>query len=38
VRYFVLPERPANTDGFTEEQLAALVTRDAMVGAAKVLP
>jgi nitrile hydratase len=37
VRYFVLPERPANTDGFTEEQLAALVTRDAMVGVAKVL-
>ena len=33
VRYFVLPERPPGTEGFTEEQLAALVDRDAMVGA-----
>jgi nitrile hydratase alpha subunit len=32
VRYLVLPIRPAGTDGFTEEQLAALVTRDAMIG------
>ncbi len=32
VRYLVLPMRPANTDGFDEEQLAALVTRDAMIG------
>ena len=32
VRYFVLPERPAGTDQMTEEELAALVTRDAMVG------
>jgi nitrile hydratase subunit alpha len=38
VRYFVLPERPAGTEGFTEEQLIPLVTRDAMVGVAKVLP
>jgi nitrile hydratase subunit alpha len=38
VRYFVLPERPAGTEGFTEEQLVPLVTRDAMVGVAKVLP
>jgi len=36
LRYLVLPERPAGTDGWTEEQLAALVTRDAMVGVAKV--
>jgi nitrile hydratase subunit alpha len=36
VRYFVLPERPEGTDGLNEEQLAALVTRDAMVGVAKV--
>jgi nitrile hydratase len=36
VRWFVLPQRPAGTDGFTEEQLAALVTRDAMVGVARV--
>ncbi|WP_422030388.1 nitrile hydratase subunit alpha [Roseovarius sp.] len=32
MRYIVLPARPAGTDGMTEEQLAALVTRDSMVG------
>ncbi len=32
VRYLVIPMRPAGTDGFTEEQLAALVTRDSMIG------
>ncbi len=32
VRYLVLPQRPAGTEGFTEEQLAALVTRDSMIG------
>lgn len=36
VRYLVLPERPAGTTSMTEEQLAALVSRDAMVGVAKV--
>ena len=36
LRYLVLPERPAGTETMTEEQLAALVTRDAMVGVAKV--
>lgn len=36
VRYLVLPERPAGTEQLTEEQLAALVTRDAMIGVAKV--
>jgi nitrile hydratase len=36
VRYMVLPARPANTEHFTEEELAALVTRDAMIGVAKV--
>jgi nitrile hydratase len=36
IRYLVLPERPSGTEGMTEEQLAALVTRDAMVGVAKV--
>ena len=36
VRYFVLPERPAGTEDLSEEELAALVTRDAMVGIAKV--
>ena len=32
VRYLVLPMRPAGTEGFTQEQLAALVTRDSMIG------
>jgi nitrile hydratase subunit alpha len=36
VRYFVLPERPEGTDGLDEDALAALVTRDAMVGVANV--
>ena len=36
VRYFVLPERPEGTDDLTEEQLAALVTRDAMVGVGRL--
>ena len=35
VRWLVLPERPAATEGMAEEQLAGLVTRDAMVGVAK---
>ncbi len=32
LRYMVLPMRPAGTDGLSEEQLAALVTRDSMIG------
>jgi len=36
LRYLVLPERPAGTEGMNEEALTALVTRDAMVGVAKV--
>ncbi|MEW6298531.1 MAG: nitrile hydratase subunit alpha, partial [Thermodesulfobacteriota bacterium] len=36
LRYMVLPERPAGTERLSEEQLAALVTRDAMIGVAKV--
>jgi nitrile hydratase len=32
VRYLVLPQRPCGTDGFSEEQLTALVTRDSMIG------
>jgi nitrile hydratase len=36
VRYFVLPERPAGAENLSEEELAALVTRDAMAGIAKV--
>ena len=34
MRYLVLPERPASTEGWSEEQLAAIVTRDCMVGVA----
>ena len=36
LRYLVLPERPSGTDDMTEEELSALVTRDAMIGVAKV--
>jgi nitrile hydratase len=32
IRYLVIPQRPAGTDGMTEEDLAALVTRDSMIG------
>ncbi len=35
LRYLVLPERPAHTQTLTEAELAALVTRDSMVGVAK---
>jgi nitrile hydratase len=38
LRYLVLPERPAGTEKMTEAELAELVTRDAMVGVAKVSP
>jgi nitrile hydratase len=36
LRYLVLPERPAGTEGWSEEQLAEIVTRDAMIGVAEV--
>jgi nitrile hydratase len=36
VRYMVLPERPEGTEQMSEAELAALVTRDAMIGVAKV--
>jgi nitrile hydratase len=36
LRYIVLPERPAGTEDLTEDELAALVTRDSMIGVAKV--
>lgn len=36
VRYLVLPERPSGTENMSESELAALVTRDAMVGVARV--
>ena len=35
-RYMVLPERPAGTEGWSEERLAALVTRDSMIGVARL--
>jgi nitrile hydratase len=34
-RYIVLPERPANTAGWSEEKLAQIVTKDAMIGVAR---
>jgi nitrile hydratase len=37
LRYLVLPERPAGTEKMTEDELAALVSRDAMIGVAKVM-
>jgi nitrile hydratase subunit alpha len=36
VRYLILPERPAGSENLDEDELAALVTRDAMVGVGKV--
>ena len=36
VRWLVLPERPAGTEHLSEEELTALVTRDALVGVARV--
>jgi nitrile hydratase subunit alpha len=38
LRYIVLPERPEGTENLKEEELAALVTRDAMVGVSRVPP
>jgi nitrile hydratase len=37
-RYLVLPERPVGTEKLNEEALAALVTRDAMIGVARIAP
>ena len=38
LRYMVLPERPAGTEGWSEERLATLVTRDSMIGVVKIQP
>ena len=35
-RYIVLPMRPESTDGWSEERLAALVTKDSMIGVARL--
>ena len=37
VRYLVIPRRPAGTDALTEDELAAIVTRDSMIGVAQPL-
>lgn len=38
LRYLVVPLRPEGTEGWSEEQLAALVTRDSMIGTGLTLP
>lgn len=38
LRYLVLPRRPPDTEGWSEEALATLVTRDAMIGTGRVAP
>lgn len=38
LRYLVVPERPAATEGWSEEELAAIVTRDCMIGTALPRP
>jgi nitrile hydratase len=38
LRYLVLPMRPAGTEGMTEAALAAIVTRDSMIGTAVLRP
>lgn len=38
IRWFVIPERPANTEGMSEKALAALVTPESMMGVALVAP
>ncbi len=38
IRYMVLPERPAGSEGMSEEALAGIVTRDSMIGVATIEP
>jgi nitrile hydratase len=38
LRYMVLPERPAGTERFKSDELAALVTRDSMIGVSRIQP
>ena len=38
IRYLVLPERPPHTEDLSEEALAALVTRDSLIGTGRALP
>ena len=37
LRYLVLPQQPAGTEGMSEQELAALVTRDSMIGVSRAL-
>jgi len=37
LRYMILPQRPAGTDDWSEERLAALITRDSLIGTQRVL-
>lgn len=37
VRFFVLPQRPAGSEGMSEDELAGLVSRDSMVGVAEIV-
>ena len=36
LRYVVLPQRPPGTEGWTEDELVALVSRDSMIGTALI--
>jgi len=38
LRYLVLPQRPEGTDGWVDDDLAALVTRNSMIGTERELP
>jgi nitrile hydratase len=38
IRYLVLPERPPGTEEMSEDELASLVTRDAMIGTGRIAP
>jgi nitrile hydratase len=38
LRYLILPQRPEGTDGWADDDLAALVTRNSMIGAERELP
>lgn len=38
LRYLVLPQRPEGTEGWTEEQLVPLVSRNSMIGVERALP
>ena len=38
LRYLVLPQRPTGTEGWSEDQLAEIVTRDSMIGVATIAP